>query len=83
MDRSEFSGLLRDAIPGAWDEFIEQHATETPYAFAFIGGQCGNYIGYAVATEEGLRRTANKYADLVGQRHFPSFNDGSPVLKTV
>ena len=34
-----------------------------------------------------LRRKIEQYLEcggrLVGQRHFPSFNDGSPVLKTV
>jgi hypothetical protein len=35
---------------------------ESPYALAIILGQCGNHLGYAVATEEGLRRVASQYA---------------------
>lgn len=61
MDRVAFSTLLLQAILGAWDEFADAHALDQPYAFALIGGQAGNYVGYAVATEEGLRRIAAEY----------------------
>lgn len=61
MDRSQFTIQLRDAVVAALQEFRERHPTESPYAFAIIQGQCGNYLGYAIATEEGLRRVAGEY----------------------
>jgi Domain of unknown function (DUF4303) len=61
VDRLAFATLLRQAILGAWAEFIHAQPTDHPYAFALIGGQCGNYLGYAVATEQGLRRIAAHY----------------------
>lgn len=44
-------------------EFRRERPDEQPYAFALVGGQGGNYVGFAVATEQGLRETAKKYAD--------------------
>jgi hypothetical protein len=68
MDRSTFATLLRKAIVGAWNDIIHQYSAERPYAFALIGGQCGNYLGYAFATEEGLARIAAEY-DRRGYRY--------------
>lgn len=68
MDQSGFADLLREAIIGCWDEFRQQHGEETPYAFAIIGGLHANYLGYAVATEEGLRHIAADY-DALGYRY--------------
>jgi hypothetical protein len=61
VDRLAFSTLLRQAILGAWDEFVLAQPADHPYAFTLIGGQVGNYLGYAVATEEGLLRVAADY----------------------
>jgi hypothetical protein len=61
VDRSAFAVLLRNAILGAWDEIIAKHGADRPYAFALVGGQCADYLGYAVATEAGLQRVAAKY----------------------
>jgi hypothetical protein len=61
MDRSEFARVLRRAVVGALSEFRRQSAGESPYALAIILGQVGNYLGYAVATEEGLRKVASNY----------------------
>ena len=68
MDRSAFAGLLRNAVVEALAEFRRAVTDESPYAFAIILGQCGQYLGYAVATEEGLRRVAAEY-DLKGYRY--------------
>jgi hypothetical protein len=65
---SRFAEVAREAIVAAWLEFLQQHREETPYAFALIGGQCANWLGYAVATEEGLRRAAIKY-DALGYQY--------------
>lgn len=61
VDRLAFSTLLRQALLGAWEEFVHAHTLDQPYALALIGGQVGNYLGYAVATEEGLQRVAAEY----------------------
>jgi hypothetical protein len=62
LDRTAFGRNLKHAVVGALAEFRRQLPDESPYAFAIILDQCGNYLGYAVATEEGLRRVAAKYA---------------------
>ena len=62
MDRPDFARTLRHAIVGALAEFRRRVPDESPYAFAIILGQCGDYLGYAVATEEGLRWVAAEYA---------------------
>lgn len=63
-----FAHDLEQALLGGWTEFRDSNPGETPYAFALIGGQVGNYLGYAVATEEGLRRIAAEY-DQRGYRY--------------
>lgn len=63
MDRSTFEVHLRAAVIGAFRDFCDQYAAESPYAFAIIEGQCGNYLGYAIATEEGLHRVAGAHPD--------------------
>lgn len=68
MDGPKFAEALRYAIVGGWQQFRQQYAAETPYAFVLIGGQSANYLGYAVATEEGLRRVAAEY-DRRGYRY--------------
>jgi hypothetical protein len=45
----------------AMHDFRNDRSRETPYAFALIGGQSRDYVGYAVATEEGLRRVTESY----------------------
>jgi hypothetical protein len=62
LKRADFTGVLQRAVVGALNDFKRQVPDETPYALAVILGQCGNYLGYAVATEEGLRRIASQYA---------------------
>jgi hypothetical protein len=62
LDRSEFAQVLQRAVVAALSEFRRQSPGECPYALAIILGQAGNYLGYTVATEEGLRRVASKYA---------------------
>jgi hypothetical protein len=64
-----FAHDLEQAILGAWTEFRRENPAETPYGLALIGGQVGNYLGCAVATEEGLRRIAAEY-DQHGYRYF-------------
>jgi hypothetical protein len=61
MDRSGFADLLRDVVIGAWKEFRRQHPAELPYALALVVGRGGKYLGYAVATEERLKRLASRY----------------------
>jgi hypothetical protein len=68
LDRSEFARLLRRAVVGVLREFHQQSPDESPYALAIILGQVGNYLGYAVATEEGLRKVASHY-DAKGYRY--------------
>jgi Domain of unknown function (DUF4303) len=64
LDRTAFARNLKHAVVEALAEFRRQVPGESPYAFGVILGQCGNYVGYAVATEEGLRRVAAKYAEM-------------------
>jgi Domain of unknown function (DUF4303) len=68
MTRLVFANMLRQAILAALIGFRERHPGETPYAFALIGGAVGDYLLYAVATEQGLLRTASKY-DALGYRY--------------
>jgi hypothetical protein len=77
VDRPTFSLALRHAIAGALAEFRRHAPDESPYAFAIIMGQSGDYLGYAVATEEGLHRVAEKYA-LAGYRYRgPEWDDSN------
>jgi hypothetical protein len=73
MDRSAFATLLHDAILGAIQEFRQEKPQEAPYGFAIIEGQRGDYLGYAVATEEGLRRVAARY-ESSGWRYQPPWD---------
>ena len=41
QERLAFASLLREAILGAWDQFNDRHGSDSPYAFALIGGQAG------------------------------------------
>jgi hypothetical protein len=68
MDRLRFAQSLREAVVRAVRDFCDDNPGETPYAFALIQGQVGNYLGFAIATEEGLRRVAAKY-DALGYRY--------------
>jgi hypothetical protein len=64
MNGSILDDTLRRAIPAALDEFRQRHPAETPYAFVLIGSDSGSgdyWIGYAVATEQGLLRVASEY----------------------
>lgn len=63
MDCLQFEQRLRDGILLAIREFCSQHPGETPYGFALILGQCGSYLGCAIATEEGLSRIADQYVE--------------------
>ncbi|VTU00079.1 : DUF4303 [Gemmataceae bacterium] len=62
MTRSDFATTLRAAVVEAMRRFREYSPAESPYALAVILGQCGNYLGHAIASEEGLRRVAAGYA---------------------
>ncbi len=64
MNRSLFADALRQAILAAIDEFRQQYPSETPYGFALVGDPGGAYLGYAIPTEEGLRRVAEEYERL-------------------
>ena len=68
MTRAIFAETLRDAILMALIEFRQQHPSETPYSFALVGGSNEGYLGYAMATEQGLLRQAEQY-DLDGYRY--------------
>ena len=59
--RNEFAPGLHRAIVEALVDFRRQVPGELPYAFALILGQAGNYLGHAIATEEGLLRVATLY----------------------
>jgi len=63
LDCSEFARILQRAVVSGLAEFRRQRPDESPYALAIILGQVGNYLGFAVATEEGLQRVASNYAD--------------------
>jgi hypothetical protein len=56
-----FAGIVQQAIIDACRRELGRPVAWTPYGFALIGGQCANYLGYAVATEEGLKRVADEY----------------------
>lgn len=77
MDRSAFSSALRRGIAGALAEFRRQAPDETPYAFAIVMGQCGDYLSYAIATEERLHRVAEKYAATGYRYGGPECDDSS------
>jgi hypothetical protein len=61
IDRQMSSELVCQAILAGWAEFVSNHKDDTAYAFALIGGQCANYLGFAIATEQGLLAVAAKY----------------------
>jgi hypothetical protein len=61
MSRLSFADTLRQAILAGFDEFCCRHPSEDPYAFALVGDPTGDYLGYAVATEQGLLRVASDY----------------------
>lgn len=63
MDRAALAQRLRDSVIAAVQSIRYERPAEHPYAFALVGGQAGNYVGFAVATEEGLRETAIKYGE--------------------
>src|SRR5262245_21921556 len=63
-----FAEILREAILTAMGEFRRQHPSETPYAFALVGGSAEDWLGYAVATEQGLVRVGSEY-DRRGYRY--------------
>lgn len=57
---ADFASQLKHAVVAS----VKAVGVETPYAYALVLGQVGNWLGYAVATEEGLRRVAQRYHDL-------------------
>ena len=57
---ADFASQLKHAVVAS----VKAVGVETPYAYALLLGQVGNRLGYAVATEEGLRRVAQRYHDL-------------------
>lgn len=61
MDRAAFASCLRNAVATSLHEFEADHPSERVYAFAIILGQVGEYLAYAVASEEALLRTAAEY----------------------
>jgi hypothetical protein len=61
-DRSTLARRLRTSIVEALRRFRQDRPDDHPYAFALIGGQGGDYVGFAVATEQDLLRTARSYA---------------------
>lgn len=58
-----FSITLNDSVIASFSRFVREHPTERPYGLAIITGQSCNYLGFAVATEEGLARAAKEYAE--------------------
>jgi hypothetical protein len=40
---------------------MRQRSADRPYALALVSGQCVEYLGYAIATEAGLRKVAAHY----------------------
>jgi hypothetical protein len=64
MGSSDLAQHLRDAVVAAIRAFRRERPSEHPYGFALVGGQAGDYVGFAIATEEGLRETAKRYARL-------------------
>lgn len=63
IELEAFARDLQKAIISSLRNFTKQHPDETPYAYALILGQVGNYLGCAIATEEGLRRIAIQYEE--------------------
>jgi hypothetical protein len=61
MDRAQFAHKLGVAIVSAIQGFRAEYPAEVPYGLAIILGQCGDYLGYAVATEQALVQLAAKY----------------------
>jgi hypothetical protein len=61
MSRLSFSDTLRQAILADLHESCGRHPAENLYAFALVGDPTGDYLGYAVATEQGLLRVATEY----------------------
>jgi hypothetical protein len=68
MNHSMFADTLREAILAAFGEFRQRNPSETPYAFALVGGSGGDRLRYAVATEQALLRVASEY-DRRGYRY--------------
>ncbi|MBI1323436.1 DUF4303 domain-containing protein [bacterium] len=62
MEKAKFLLTLKCAIVKSFAEFRSSNPRETPYALAVIPGQTGNGVEFAVATEEGLIRVAQRYA---------------------
>lgn len=60
-DRETFARTLQRAVVEALEDFRRRNPEETPYAFALVLGQAGNWLGNSVATEQGLRRVAADY----------------------
>ncbi|HET6879580.1 MAG TPA: DUF4303 domain-containing protein [Pirellulales bacterium] len=63
MNHKTFTDSLQVAILQSLLEFRQQHY-DTPYAFALLGSTTADSIDFAIATEEGLRRIAEKYDEL-------------------
>jgi hypothetical protein len=64
MNRLNFATQLSEAVIDALRRFRKEHPDETPYGFAIICGQVGQYLGFAIATEERLLHTAARYGEL-------------------
>ena len=61
MNRTQFALVIREPIFVGIRDFRSLRPDESIYAFALMLGQRGNYLGFAVATEEGLCRVAAQY----------------------
>ncbi len=59
--RRELSRALAEEAAALIRRFHEQTPAEHPYAFAFVAPPEGHHVMCAVATEEGLIRTADRY----------------------
>lgn len=56
-----FARVLRRAVVAALAGQRREVPDESPYALALIRCQVEDYLGYAIATEEGLHRVAARY----------------------
>lgn len=80
-DKDGFAQRLHDAIIVSVKEFSDAYPTETPYAYAIIPVQVGDYLMYAIATEQRLLQTSERYESL-GYKYTGSV-EGISNLETI
>jgi hypothetical protein len=77
-----FRNRLHEAILHSLNVYRQEHSTETIYAFALVGGQCGNYLGYQLMTEQRLDSVAEYYYEQ-GYRHKYTSDNAEEQLQKI